>query len=299
MNTRPAWLNTKFFPFKSNWMNVDGNQLHYVDEGSGDIILFVHGTPEWSFGFRDLIKELSKNYRCIAIDHLGFGLSDKPEKGNYTCEAHAYRLQKFIQQLDLENINLVANDFGGGFALNYAIYHPEKIRHIFLFNTWMWSLKSDNHYSGPAKVVTSWLGRFLYLKLNFPVNVVMPAAYGDKKKLTKEVHVHYKKPLSSPTDRIAAYTLAHELMNASDWWQSLWNKLNVIENTPFTIFWGLKDKFVPAYELEKWKKRLPYAKIVTFEDAGHFVQEEKPNEMIEEIKRHLKLPPRKKMQLNS
>jgi haloalkane dehalogenase len=284
MNSQPTWLNKKNFPFKSRWINIDGNQLHYVDEGSGEVILFVHGTPEWSFGFRDLIKELSKNYRCIAVDHLGFGLSNKPEKGNYTCKAHAQRLEKFIQQLGLENINLVANDFGGGFALNYSIHHPENVNHIFLFNTWMWSLKNDKHYSDPAKVMTSWLGRFLYLRLNFPVKVIMPAAYGVKKKLTKEVHTHYKKPLSSPAERIAAYALANELMNASNWWQSLWNQMNLIQNKSFTIFWGLKDKFIPAYELEKWKGRLPQAKIIAFEDAGHFVQEEKPEEMITEIK---------------
>jgi pimeloyl-ACP methyl ester carboxylesterase len=283
----PAWLDKKLFPFKSKWIKVDGHQLHYVDEGQGEIILFVHGTPEWSFGFRDLIKELSKTYRCIAIDHLGFGLSDKPENGKYNCQAHAQRLENFIQQLNLENINLVANDFGGAFAMNYAIHHPENINHIFLFNTWMWSLKNDKHYADPAKVMTSWLGRFLYLNLNFPVNIVMPAAYGDKKKLTKEAHAHYKKPLNSSAERIAAYALALELMNASDWWQSLWNKMSVIENKPFTIFWGLKDKFVPTYELEKWKVRLPQAKIITFEDAGHFVQEEKPMEMIEEIRNAL------------
>lgn len=283
MKTQPGWIDKELFPFDSKWININGNDIHYVDEGKGEIILFVHGTPEWSFGFRDLIKGLSKQFRCIAIDHLGFGLSDKPETGNYTCEGHALRLEKFIHNLDLKNITLVANDFGGGIGLSYAIAHPENINRIILFNTWMWSLKTDKHYSGPAKLINSWLGKFLYLKLNFPVNTIMSSAYGDKKKLTKEVHAHYKKALPSSKERIAPFAFASELMNASDWWQSLWSQLNKIEHKPFLIFWGMKDSFILPYELDKWKSRLPQAKVIMYADAGHFVQEEKAEEMISEM----------------
>jgi pimeloyl-ACP methyl ester carboxylesterase len=122
-----------------------------------------------------------------------------------------------------------------------------------------------------------------YLHLNFPVTVVMPSAFGDKKKLTKEVHLHYKNALSSVHERIGAYTFARELMNASEWWESLWKKLDTISHKPILFFWGMKDKFVPPAELEKWKTRFPTARIVAFDDAGHFVQEEKPNEMMAEI----------------
>jgi haloalkane dehalogenase len=284
MKAQPTWVNKVLFPFESKWIDIDGHQLHYVDEGKGETILFVHGTPEWSFGFRDLIHALRNEYRCVAVDHLGFGLSDKPERGNYTCPAHAERLRQFIEKLKLTNLTLVANDFGGAFAMSYAIAHPLQVARIVLFNTWMWSLREDPHYSGPARFMTSWLGKFLYLQLNFPVNVVMPAAYGNKKMLTKVVHRHYKLPLASPAERVGAYAFTHELMGASPWWQSLWNKLEVLGNKPILIFWGLKDKFVPPAELEKWKARLPHARVVTFEDAGHFVQEEKPAEMIAHIR---------------
>lgn len=73
------WLNKTEYPFTSHYFDINGHKLHYIDEGSGDILLFIHGTPSWSFDFRNVIKSLSKHYRCIAIDHLGFGLSDKPE----------------------------------------------------------------------------------------------------------------------------------------------------------------------------------------------------------------------------
>ncbi len=277
-NIQPAWLDKTLFPFESKWIEVGGESLHYIDEGKGDVILFAHGTPEWSFGYRDLIKGLRAKYRCIAVDMLGFGLSDKSPNADYTCQAHAARLEFIIRQLDLKNILIVANDFGGGIAMSYAIRHPENIRGIVLFNTWMWSLKDDKHYSGPAKAVNSWFGRMLYLTFNAPVNIIMPAAFGNKNLLTPHIHAHYKNAL--PTgQRTAAFAFAKELMNASDWWQSLWEKADVLKNKKILFFWGLKDKFVPVKELEKWKEKFPDAKTIAFEDAGHFVQEEKAEEM--------------------
>ena len=288
MKTQPTWINKQLFPFESKWMNIDGLDLHYIDEGAGDVILFVHGTPEWSFGFRDLIKDLRQNYRCIAIDHLGFGLSDKTEKASYTIEAHSARLTKFIAKLELSDINIVANDFGGGIALGYAVAHPGNINSITLFNTWCWSLREDPHFTKPASAIDSWFGKFLYKQMNLPVKYIMPAAYGDRSKLTREAHDHYKKVVPDAASRIALYAIALELMNASKYWQSIWNMMTFLENKPFLIFWGMKDTFIPTTQLDKWKQRLPKARFVEYPDAGHFVQEEKPSEMITEIRNFLK-----------
>lgn len=285
---QPSWISKELFPFTSHWIEIDEYQMHYIDEGNGPVILFVHGTPEWSFGYRDLIKELKSNYRCVAIDLIGFGLSDKPPGEVYTCKDHAARLKKFIELKGLKNITLVANDFGGGIGLDYAIKHPENINAVILFNTWMWSLKNDKHYSGPAKVMNTWLGKFLYLKMNFPVNTIMPAAFGDKKKLTKEIHRHYKQALPDTSSRKGAYAFAKELMNASNWWQSNWEQLHRLSAVKFLIFWGMKDKFVSPPALEKWKEKFPAASFITYDDAGHFVQEEKATEMVSEIRKFLK-----------
>lgn len=287
MKTQPTWINKQLFPFESKWMNIDGLDLHYIDEGSGPTILFVHGTPEWSFGFRDLIKDLKKDFRCVAIDHLGFGLSDKTEKASYTVESHVNRLTKFISRLDLSDITLVANDFGGGIALGYAVAHSGNINSIILFNTWCWSLKEDPHFSKPASAIDSWFGKLLYKYLNLPVKYIMPAAYADKKKLTPEVHDHYKKVVPDSKSRIGLYALAVELMNASKYWQSIWNMMNMVERKPMLIFWGMFDQFIPINNLEKWRQRFPKAKVIEYQDAGHFVQEEKPEEMIKEIRQFL------------
>lgn len=286
---QPTWLNKKLFPFESKWITIDGNTLHYVDEGSGPIILFAHGTPEWSFGYRKLINQLRKDFRCVAMDMLGFGLSDKPIDADYTCQSHAIRLERFIEGLQLQNISIVANDFGGGIAMSYVLNHQQNVRKIFLFNTWMWSLKNNVHYSRPAKMMNTWLGKILYLKFNFPVNVIMPAAFGNKRLLTKEVHNHYKNALPAGR-RIAAYVFSQELMGASDWWEHLWNKVGQIDSKNFFFFWGLKDKFILSSDFEKWRTKLSNAGSRTFSDAGHFVQEEKSEEMIEAIRAFERIP---------
>lgn len=168
--------------------------------------------------------------------------------------------------------------------MSYAIANPANVSRIVLFNTWMRSLKDDPHYATPARLMGGWFGRWCYLYLNFPVNIVMPAAFGDKRKLTKEIHRHYKSALPHARERIAAHMFSRELLNASDWWQGLWHQLDKVTHLPLLLFWGMKDKFVPPAELDRWRKRMPHAKVITYNDAGHFVQEEKAAEMAHELR---------------
>src|SRR3954465_4600219 len=117
-----TWIDKESYPFKSNYIEANCcDNMHYIDEGKGEVILMVHGTPTWSFLYRHLIKDLSGNYRCIAIDHLGFGLSDKPRKYSYKPEELAKNLRHFIEKMNLKNITLMVHDFGGPIGLAYAI----------------------------------------------------------------------------------------------------------------------------------------------------------------------------------
>jgi hypothetical protein len=149
-----SWLDRSLYPFTPRYLELEDGRMHYVDEGSGSPVLMVHGTPTWSFLYRDLIKALSTEHRVIAPDHLGFGLSEKPENGAYRPEDHARR----------------------------------------------------------------------YTRLNFSPKVLMKAAYGDKAKLTPEVHQHYIAPFSTAKDRRAPWILAKELIDSSGWYEGLWQR---------------------------------------------------------------------------
>ena len=278
------WVDRDLFPFKSRFITIDGHRMHYIDEGSGPVILFSHGTPEWSFGWRDLIKPLRAHFRCVAPDLLGMGLSDKPQDAGYMPADHAARLEKFIGQLGLKNINIVGNDFGLSIALSYAINHPDNVLKISIFNGWMWRLDTDPHYAGPLRLFQGVFGRMLYRRFNFPVNIIMPAAFGNRKKyLPKAIHRHYKRALPDYASRVAAYAFVGGILHSGDWWDSLWQQRDMLQSKIALIFWGMKDTFVPPYELEKWRAAFPEAKVVECPEAGHFVQEEAAEVMAENI----------------
>lgn len=280
---KTTWINPEHFPFSSRFIEIEGHQLHYIDEGEGPVILLSHGTPEWSFGWREIVLGLRGHFRCIAPDLLGFGLSDKPVGADYSVAAHARRMELFIEKLGLQDLYVLGNDFGLSIAFEYVLRHPENVQRIGLFNGWMWPLNDDPHYARPARWMRSWLGRLLYLRFNFPVNVIMPAAFGNKKNLSPEIHRHYKNALPSPADREAAYAFTAELLQAGPFWAKQWSQVETLANMPCLIFWGMKDTFIPKYELEKWEKALPQARVIRFEAAGHFVQEEAAAEMVNAI----------------
>jgi pimeloyl-ACP methyl ester carboxylesterase len=275
-----TWIDKESYPFKSNYIEANCcDNMHYIDEGKGEVILMVHGTPAWSFLYRHLIKDLSKNYRCIAIDHLGFGLSDKPGKYSYKPEELAKNLRHFIEKMNLKNITLMVHDFGGPIGLAYAIEYPENVKKIVLFNTWMWSFKGNKDAERASKLFGSSFGKFLYKKMNFSPRVMLKMAYGDKKKLTPEIHRHYLQAFPLPDDRNSTWAFAKEIIGSSDWFERLYNQREKISKIPTLILWGMKDKFIKPAFLERWKSILKNKEVHELKEAGHFVQEEEKEEV--------------------
>jgi haloalkane dehalogenase len=162
--------------------------MHYLDEGRGPVLLFVHGTPTWSFEFRHLVRALRARYRCIAPDHLGFGLSDRPAHLPYTPEAHAQVLGRFVDRLGLSNFTLVVHDFGGPIALPLAL-GAGRVERLVVLNSWMWSFADDPVIRRRARMLSGAFGRFLYRWLNLSLRVLLPSAYGDRRKLTPAIHL--------------------------------------------------------------------------------------------------------------
>jgi haloalkane dehalogenase len=268
-----SWLDRNEYPFTDHFLDLPMGRMHYVDEGQGRPIVMVHGTPEWSFGYRGLIKGLSQNFRCIASDQIGFGLSDKPANWSYLPEDHAKNLTELIESLKLEDITLIVHDYGGPIGLSYAIEHPENIHSLGLMNTWMWSLEDDPHFTG-TKLFAGAFGRFLYEQLSFSARVLLPSAMGDRSKLTRTIHQQYLKPWRTPQERHGTWVLARELIGSSSWYEALWQKRACIQNKTALILWGMKDFAFRKIELDKLKTMFNYETVQTFEAVGHFVTEE-------------------------
>jgi haloalkane dehalogenase len=267
---------------------TDG-EMHYIDEGSGPPILFVHGTPTNSYEFRHLIAALSRRFRCIAPDHLGFGESSRPRSFAYTPEAHAAVLNEFVERLGLNNFTLVVHDFGGPIGLPLALVVNSRVVRLIILNTWAWPLDDDPKMARGAKFIGGAIGRFLYRYANASLTLIMPSAYGDKKKLTKEIHRRYLDVFRDRDARVLVlHALARSLLGSGAHYQSLLDRIDRLRGMPVLIVWGMKDSAFKPYQLERWRSLLPEARVETIGGAGHWPHEEEPGRVTAAIERFLK-----------
>jgi pimeloyl-ACP methyl ester carboxylesterase len=241
----PVWIDKGLYPFEPKTFDVEAKRMSYVDEGRGEPVVFVHGTPTWSFMYRKLIVGLKDTCRCIAPDNVGFGLSDKPTTFVYRPEKQAEYLESLIGHLGLKNLTLVVHDFGGPIGLSYALNHPENVKHVVLLNTWMWSLKGNSRAERIDRFVRGSLGRWVYLKLNAVPRFLMPALIRDKSGFDAKVKRHYVAPFAAADSRYGLYGYAKALLGSGDW-----------------------------CELERWTSVWPLAEIHRLPNTGHFVAEE-------------------------
>jgi pimeloyl-ACP methyl ester carboxylesterase len=275
----PPWLDRSLYPFRSRWLDLDEGRMHYVDEGQGSPVLLVHGTPTWSFLYRDLIRRLSRTYRVVAPDHLGFGLSDKPTDAPYRPADHARRLAWLVERLELRGFTLVVHDFGGPIGVSYAVEHPANVARLVLFNSWAWSMRGDAATERVSALLGGPIGRFLYTRLNFSPRVLLRMGWVNRRSLTPALHRHYLAPFASPAQRVAPWVLARELIGSSEWYDGLWRRRERIRGIPALILWGMKDPaFGPAI-LERWRDVFDDATVVKLPDVGHFAMEEAAEEV--------------------
>ncbi|MGF1507372.1 MAG: alpha/beta fold hydrolase [Chloroflexi bacterium] len=270
----PDWLDRDAYPFEAHYLALPEGRLHYVDEGSGEALLLMHGLPVWSFLYRHLIRALRTKYRLIAPDHLGFGLSDKPTGYSYRPQEQARTIAALINDLDLRDITVVAHDFGGPVGLAYALDQPQNVRRVIVLNTWLWPLQDDFQMRLAGGFLGSPVGRLLHMWFNFEVNAVMPSAYGDRSRLTRAIHDQYRGPLRDPAARRAVWIYTRELLRSREWYASLWARREALHPIPALLLWGLKDPvFGPSY-LERWQRVFANVQTVTYPETGHYVQEE-------------------------
>jgi haloalkane dehalogenase len=281
---RPAWLDTTEYPFNVERVRVrSGYYLNTIDEGSGPPMLFVHGTPTWSFEWRHVVRALLPAHRCIAPDLLGFGLSDRPHEFAYTPQAHAEVLANFVDAIGLRDFTLVVHDFGGPIALPLAL-ESTRVNRLVVVNSWMWSFVGDTEMEKRARIAGGALGRFLYRHLNFSLRSLMPYAYGDRSKLTPAIHQQYLAAFPDAWSRGAVlWPLARALLGSSKYYDSLWTRRDRLARLPSTIIWGMRDRAFPPRYLDRWKAALPNANVVEL-PVGHWPHEEAPDDVIRAIR---------------
>lgn len=273
------WLDRVAYPFTSRWLDLPSGRLHYIDEGQGRPVVMVHGTPDWSFLWRHLVKALVPRYRCLALDNLGFGLSDRPPGSWYLPEHQAANLKMLIERLGLRDLTLVLHDFGGPFGLHYALDKPENVRSLVLMNTWMWSLADDRRVARFARLAGTRLGRYLYLEWNVSARLIMKRAFGDPARLPPGVHAQYLAPFPDPASRAATWAYARALLGSREWFDRLWKRRERLRDLPVLILWGMKDPALGEPALVRLQSAFARPEVVRLPDVGHFPPEEAPDRL--------------------
>jgi pimeloyl-ACP methyl ester carboxylesterase len=254
-----------------------GHRLHYVDTGAGRPLLFVHGNPTWSFYWRRLIADLSVDHRCVAVDHLGAGLSDKPADGPYTLQAHIDRLVALIDLLDLRDVTLVVHDWGGPIGFGAACARHERFSRLVLFNTSVFL----EHV--PLSIrMARWpgVGEAVVQGLNGFVRAGLLRAFAHPSRVPADVKRGFLAPYPTPADRVGHLGFIRDIPVEPDHpTRPVVERLTrdvpaLLGDRPALILWGDRDfVFTPRF-LERWRQILPHAEVHRFPDAAHWVVED-------------------------
>ena len=194
---RPDWVDDRLFPFKSRFVKLSGNVVHYVDEGEGPILLMLRGNPTWSFVYRNVIAELSGSFRCIAPDYPGFGLSTPAPGYEFHPADHARLVGEFVDRLDLRDVTLIAQDWGGPIGLTAALPRRDRFSRLVVGNTWAWPVNGDPHFELFSHFMGGLIGRPLIRHFNFFVNVMIPECHDPRRTSPPEGRRRRDGPLSA------------------------------------------------------------------------------------------------------
>ena len=282
----PPWLDRRAWPWAPRSLDLSEGRIHYVDEGSGPPVVLVHGTPTWSFEWRHVIAGLLDHARTIALDHLGFGLSERPRGAGYRPEDHARRFAQWVDHvIPLDRFHLAVHDFGGPIALDWALDHADRLLSITVLNSWMWSFEDDPRMARGARLIGSGVGRLLYRCGNASQRLVMPSAYGDRRKLTRDIHRQYLSvfPDAESRERVL-FVLARSLLGSSRWFETLWQRRGRLAGVPIELVWGMRDSAFPPYILQRWQRAMPHAHTSAIAGAGHWPHEEEPAAVVEALR---------------
>ena len=278
------------YPFAPHYLDLGGVRMHYVDEGTGDPLLFVHGNPTWSFAWRRFVSDLSRDRRTIAVDHVGCGLSDKPQDYAYRLEQHVGNLVRLIDDLDLQRITLVAHDWGGAIGMGAAGRRPERFSRFVLCNTA--AFRSRRMPWRIAVCRAPVLGAWGVRGMNLFARMAQTMAVEHRERITPEIRAGYLGPYGNWADRVAIHRFVQDIPMdpAHPSYQTLVDieaGLPQFVNHPMLLIWGEKDWcFTPQFR-EEFQQRFPQAEVLKLDDAGHYVFEDAHERMIPRMREFL------------
>lgn len=265
------------YPFAGNLLDLpNGAQMHYLDEGSGPVVLLLHGNPTWSFFYRDLIVRLNRaGYRCIVPDHVGCGLSDKPADYNYTLAQRIEDVEFLLSSLGIDRFSLVVHDWGGAIGCGVAGQNPERVEKLVLLNTAAFTSKRIPWRIAAVKI--PFIGEGIIRGLNgfagpaANMSVISP--------LSPSVRRGFLWPYRSWSNRVAVWNFVKDIPLGSGHVSyaalaEIESNLKKLSGKPIRILWGERDFCFNKHFLARWLSIFPKAQSTVFKGCGHYLLED-------------------------
>jgi haloalkane dehalogenase len=271
------------FPFESRWFDGAGPRIHYVDEGKGRPVVMFHGNPTWSFLYRKVIAELKGEFRCIAVDYPGFGLSERPSNYGYTSAEHANVIGKLVDHLELDGFIVVGQDWGGPIGMTVAVERADRVAGMVFANTWYWPAKGS--LATFSVVMSSPPLQWLILHRNSFVNFIMPRSVATP--MDPKVFKTYQDAQPSPEARRGVAEFPRQIRRARLMLEHLAATApRTLGGKPMELVWAMKD---PAFGnpavLARWKRDFPSANLTEVAGANHYIQEDAPDAVAAAVRR--------------
>ncbi len=287
----------RFYPFESKFLEIpksetstDRVRMHYVETGDPDAeqsIVCVHGNPTWSFTYRRVLQEMADDARVIAVDHIGCGLSDKPQRYNYCLEQHVGNLARLIEKLDLQNVTLLVHDWGGAIGFGAAHRLPTRVKKFVVLNTAAfpppyvpWRI---------AACRTPGIGNFAMRGMNLFARAALTMTLNRLPRLEPDIAAGLIAPYNNWHNRVGIARFVQDIPRRKS--HATWQMLTRIEDGlglfaehPVRILWGMKDWCFRVECLDRLQQLMPHANVRKLDDVGHYVMEEAADEVIEEIR---------------
>lgn len=272
------------FPFESNFVEVEGVKIHYIDEGEGDPVLFLHGIPTSCYVWRNIIPPLAKSARCIAPDLVGMGKSDKP-KIEYTIFDHIKFIEGFIEKLGLKNITLVLHGWGSVVGFHYAMRHEDNVKAIAFYESHVRAIEDWDMLSLPVQQFSMLFddrnrSYREVVEKNFFIDTVLPT--GVLRDLSDEELSYYREPFAEPDDRLPLWQYVQELPLGKERTDVVnlideYSKKLRASKMPKLMFFAVPG-FITTIDTVSWcRDNLQNLEIIDLGEAMHFAQESNPD----------------------
>ncbi len=272
------------FPYESHYADVLGSKMHYIQQGQGDPILFLHGIPTSSYVWRNVIPHLATLGRCIAPDLIGFGKSDKPDI-QYTLQDHIRYIEKFIEALNLKRITLVMHGFGSIIGFHYAMQHEKNCKGLVFYESYLREYGDDIPLAYQEQIITWQSEKYINEIIESATHFIDQALLqGTIRSLSPAEMAFYHIPFKQPGSGKPISQFIRNL-NDQDYKKIIadYSKKLTQSSLPKLMLYSVPG-FITTIETLMWAKdHLPNLEIVDMGEELHYMQESNPSLMGEAI----------------